>query len=267
MDIILTNTAIQMRLPYDSHNRKALMYFIEKSFKNVKHYSHISVVYGSSDEAIKIKYMLQWAYKIYLQNADRSNETAYKKLCEFSHLPVYIICEHKKQISQTLTMTLEHLGDNVLAITSNQYNAQVVKYFKTVFKQAVSKSLYSKTFRLTIRTQNDLLALKQILSSQIIADTRVTFITQSLNFKKLNQEQIKKEENAFEEKLQKCYKILGISNESSREEIQNNYKKMLKKYHPDRVYAEGGEVVELYTKRFQAIQKAYAMIQEHKNIA
>ncbi|MDD2567652.1 MAG: DnaJ domain-containing protein [Thiovulaceae bacterium] len=267
MDIILTNTAIQIRLPHDSMHHKTLMHYAAKSFKNMKHYSQLSVVYGASDESIKIKYMIQWAYKIYLQNPNRSSETTYKKLSEFLHLPIYIVCENKKQVSQTLSMTVEHLGDNVLSITSNQYNAQVVKYFKTVFKDAVSQSFYSKTFRLTIRTQNDLLALKQILSSQIIADTRVTFITQSLNFKKLNQDQIQKEENAFEEKLQKCYKILGISNESSREEIQNNYKKMLKKYHPDRVYAEGEEVVELYTKRFQAIQKAYAMIQEHKNIA
>ncbi|WP_304546408.1 J domain-containing protein [Sulfurimonas microaerophilic] len=267
MDITLTKQAIQIRLKHDSVNLKPLMYFIENSFKNVKYYSNVTVVNGSSDESIKIRYMIQWAYKIYLKSENRSSEMNYKKLSESIHLPIYVICNDQKQISQTLTMTIEHVDDKVLSVTANQYNSQVIRYFKMAFKNSMSRTLYRKTFRISIRTQHDLLVLKQILSTNMIANTRVTFQTYSLNFKKLNQEQFKNEESALEEKLQKCYKVLNINDNSTAKEIKNNYKKMLRKYHPDRVFSEDTDVVELYTKRFQAIQKAYELIQEHRNVA
>lgn len=267
MDITLTNLAIQIRLKNDSVNLKPLMYFVENSFKDVKKYSNITVIKGRSEESIKIRYILKWAYKIYLKNQTKTSDINFKTLSESIHLPIYILCNNQQQISQTLTMTIEHIGENVLSVKSNQYNSQVIQYFKHIFKDSMSRTTNRKTFKISIYTKNDFLLLKKILSMKTIYNTKISFITYSLNFKKLNQDHIDNKEKVFEEKLQKCYKILSIDNKSSLKEIKNNYRKMLKKYHPDRVYSKDNETVELYTKRFQVIQKAYELVQEHHKVA
>jgi hypothetical protein len=267
MDITLTGLAIQLRLKHDCVNLKPLIYFVQNSFSDVKHYSNMTVVKGSKEESVKLRYILKWAYKIYMKSPNRSDDINFKKLSDAIERPIYILSENSNHISQTLTMTVEHLGDNLLSISSNQYNSQVIKYFKSIFKDSMSRSSERRIFTITIHTKKDLLTLQKILSAKSICNTRVSFITQSLNFKKLNKDRFEEEENAFKEKLQKCYKVLSIDQNSSLDEIKKNYRQMLKKYHPDRVYSQDNETVELYTRRFQVIQKAYELVQEHHKVA
>lgn len=61
-------------------------------------------------------------------------------------------------------------------------------------------------------------------------------------------------------------KILSISNESTPSEMKQNYRNMLKKYHPDIVYNQNEELVKLYTRRFQIIQNAYDFVKEHHKV-
>lgn len=267
MDITLTKRAIQIKLRSDSINLKPLMYFIENSFTNVKYYSNITVVSGDIKESIKIRYLLRWAYKIYYKNPNHLNAINFKKLSDSIHLPIHILSMDHKHISNILTMTIEHICSNELSVTSNQYNSQVIRYFKNIFKDSMMRSVHRRTFKLSIHTKNDLLHLQQILSSKIISNTRVSFITHGLNFNRLAKEGTNKEELEYEEKLKKSYKVLSINDNSTSKEIKNNYKKMLKKYHPDRVYSEDNDLVQLYTKRFQVIQEAYELVQEHHSVA
>ncbi|MDP8218425.1 MAG: DnaJ domain-containing protein [Candidatus Theseobacter exili] len=60
--------------------------------------------------------------------------------------------------------------------------------------------------------------------------------------------------NAFEEDP---YKILGIVNGCSVEEIRSAYKKLAAQYHPDKVQHLGKEFQELAHKKFVKIQEAY----------
>jgi DnaJ like chaperone protein len=53
------------------------------------------------------------------------------------------------------------------------------------------------------------------------------------------------------------YTVLGISRDASSEEITRAYKRLAKKYHPDKVLHLGDEFRELAEKRFKEIQKAY----------
>ena len=53
------------------------------------------------------------------------------------------------------------------------------------------------------------------------------------------------------------YKILGIDKGASQAEIKTAYKKLIARYHPDKVQHLGKEFQELAHKKFVAIQKAY----------
>ena len=62
-----------------------------------------------------------------------------------------------------------------------------------------------------------------------------------------------------------AYKILEINKSASVEEIKKAYRKMAKKYHPDRVVHLGKEHQEGAEEKFRQVQKAYEQLQKERN--
>jgi hypothetical protein len=56
------------------------------------------------------------------------------------------------------------------------------------------------------------------------------------------------------------YEILGIDQGASKAQIKTAYKKLVARYHPDKVQYLGKEFQELAHKKFVAIQKAYDIL-------
>ena len=56
------------------------------------------------------------------------------------------------------------------------------------------------------------------------------------------------------------YEVLGVSRESSPEEIKTAYRELAAKYHPDKVQHLGHEFQQLAERRFKEIQDAYRRI-------
>lgn len=64
--------------------------------------------------------------------------------------------------------------------------------------------------------------------------------------------------------MEKYYEILGINKNATLEEVKSAYRKLSKKYHPDK--HQGNELEELATEKFQKINEAYEKIlQSYKN--
>ncbi len=267
MDITLERRAIVLRLNNDSVNLKPLLYYIENSFSDVKEFSNTIIIQSKDKETIKTRYLLRWAYKIYSQKKNILQSVNYKQLSESIHLPIHVICTDKQLATQKVTITIEHMTSHELSINCSKYNTKVFQHLKTIFQDSMVRTSFLRTFKLSIKTKNDLLILKNLLSRRHIEDVEVMFVTHGLNFKKIYTQDNNSEERAYKEKLKKSYKILSITTTSTTKEIKNNYKKMLRKYHPDRVYAQSRDIVELYTRRFQVIQEAYELVQEHHSVA
>lgn len=66
-------------------------------------------------------------------------------------------------------------------------------------------------------------------------------------------------------KIDKAYKLLKVSPEEDISVIKKRCKKLLHKYHPDRVFNQGQEIIDKYTLTFQSIQAAFETIQTDKN--
>ena len=62
--------------------------------------------------------------------------------------------------------------------------------------------------------------------------------------------------------LKDPFEVLGIEKDASQEKIKEAYRKMAKKYHPDRVVHLGKEFQEIAEKRFKEIQEAYEVLKE-----
>ena len=79
--------------------------------------------------------------------------------------------------------------------------------------------------------------------------------------------------NIFEAKLSRDntsinrnYKILGLKKNANFEEVSNQYRKLVKQYHPDRLQGMGlpKEFIELANQKLSAINKAYTEIKNNE---
>jgi hypothetical protein len=264
MHIALENKAIIFRVKNDSSNLTPMMHFINNSFKNVKHLSNMTVVLDAKDELIRKRYLLKWAYKIFCKSPQHKNTLTFKQLNAQLSRPIHVVRTSNKFVEKTIRISVNHISKkNELRIRCNEHNPIIINSFEKLFKNSIAFSIDKRVFKIKITTKYDLAILKSILSRKKISGVSVVFITHGLNFSKLYSQDVDLEEKAYERKLEKSYKVLGIAHNSTSKEIKDSYKKMLRKYHPDKVCHEGAETMELYTKRFQVIQEAYQMIKEN----
>jgi DnaJ like chaperone protein len=66
-------------------------------------------------------------------------------------------------------------------------------------------------------------------------------------------------------KINECYKILGVTSESTVEEIKKSYRKLAMKNHPDKFEQEGIEKLRLAVAQFLKIQEAYEYLIKMKH--
>ena len=66
--------------------------------------------------------------------------------------------------------------------------------------------------------------------------------------------------------INRSYKILGLSENASLEQVSNQYRKLIKEYHPDKLQGMGlpKEFIELANQKLSAINKAYNEIKSNE---
>ncbi|WP_372802505.1 TerB family tellurite resistance protein [Lutibacter sp.] len=68
----------------------------------------------------------------------------------------------------------------------------------------------------------------------------------------------------FYDSSESAYKILEINKSATNEEVKKAYRKMVKKYHPDKLQHLGEEHVKGAEDKFKQVQKAYEQIQKER---
>ena len=62
-----------------------------------------------------------------------------------------------------------------------------------------------------------------------------------------------------------AYKILEVSSNASQDQIKSAYRKMVKKYHPDKLRGQDPAMVKGAEEKFREVQKAYETLMRQKN--
>ncbi|AVR44920.1 molecular chaperone DjlA [Christiangramia fulva] len=168
---------------------------------------------------------------------------------------------------------------------------QELDYVRTYFVQSYGKERANATFR----TFNEVVKNRQVSASrigrylaaktryatrlQIIhflfgiaqADGRVSepeaeVIQEIAGYLQLNRRDFESIKAMFFKKADYAYTILEIEKNASNEEVKKAYRKMAKKYHPDKL----GHMDEAYRKgaeeKFRKVQEAYELIQKERGM-
>ncbi len=175
----------------------------------------------------------------------KSEILAFKKIFEFP-------AEDEKAISNIFNSAKENIDDY------KDIAGQVYKVFKS--DRGLLFELLNSLF--SIAYADGELHPKEKL---MLSDIAKIFQISDNEFESLN--------NIFEAKTSKdntsknrSYKILGLSENASLEEVSGQYRKLIKEYHPDKLQGMGlpKEFIELANQKLSAINKAYTEIKNNE---
>ena len=175
----------------------------------------------------------------------KSEILAFKKIFEFP-------AEDEKAISKIFNSAKENI-DDYKDIAKQVYN--VFRYDRGLLFELLN-SLFSIAY-----ADGELHPKEKVMLLEIAK----VFQISGNEFESLN--------NIFEEKISKVntsidrsYKILGLTENASLEQVSNQYRKLIKEYHPDKLQGMGlpKEFIELANQKLSAINKAYTEIKNNE---
>lgn len=145
-------------------------------------------------------------------------------------------------------------------------------YYLKILREFIKQDIPLKNICLQIKENtnyHERLQLIHYLYNIAVSDGKldereIKIIIQISSFLNISKSDLSSISSMFVSTTDNDYKILGISKDASIDEIKNAYRKMAKKYHPDKVAHLGTEVVNSAKEKFQHIQNAYENIKKER---
>ncbi len=151
------------------------------------------------------------------------------------------------------------------------------QFAKQVFNEA-KNSEYSiedfafQIYQVTKRQPTVLLSFLNLLFQVAAADGKLhpaeeASLKKIKDIFKISDQQFENMKAVFFDQIDKYYKVLNCTPESSNQGIKSNYKKLVKDFHPDTIVSKGlpEEFTDFATSRFREIQEAYEEIRRERN--
>lgn len=99
-----------------------------------------------------------------------------------------------------------------------------------------------------------------------VIEAEVNAIKTIAGYLYINQHDFESIKAMFYDSSESAYKILEIEKTASDDEVKKAYRKMVKKYHPDKLQHLGEEHVKGAEDKFKQVQKAYEKIQKERGL-
>ncbi len=103
-------------------------------------------------------------------------------------------------------------------------------------------------------------------SDEFVTKKEVEEIRKIAGYLYINQRDFESIKAMFYDASENAYKILEIDKSASNNEIKSAYRKMVKKYHPDKLQGLGKEHLKGVNEKFQSIQEAYEKIKKERGL-
>jgi DnaJ like chaperone protein len=100
----------------------------------------------------------------------------------------------------------------------------------------------------------------------IVLESEVIIINKIATYLGINFSDFESIKAMFYEDIGSAYRILEIRSTVSDQEIKNAYRKMAKKYHPDKVAHLGTEHQKGAEEKFKKVQEAYILIKKDRGL-
>ncbi len=100
----------------------------------------------------------------------------------------------------------------------------------------------------------------------VVIEVEVDAIKTIAGYLYINQQDFESIKAMFYDSSESAYKILEIEKSATNDEVKKAYRKMVKKFHPDKLQHLGEEHVKGAEEKFKQVQKAYEQIQKERGV-
>jgi len=165
--------------------------------------------------------------------------------------------------------------DYVKRFLGQQFNKEDANHYIVLFREIIKQTYSLPQVCLQIQKSMDhpsRLELIHVLFGLSSADgethTKEIDIIQTIaRYLNINDTDFASMKAIFVKSTESAYKILGIELSNTNDEVKKAYRKMAKKYHPDKVTHLGEELRVLAEEKFKAVNKAYKDIKLERGMA
>jgi DnaJ like chaperone protein len=142
-----------------------------------------------------------------------------------------------------------------------------------LFKGVVKKDVSARQVCIQIREHMSHASRLQLLhflfgiakADEFVSQKEIDEIRKISGYLYINQNDYESIKAMFYDASGNAYKILEIEKSASNEEVKSAYRKMVKKYHPDKLRDLGEEHLKGAKEKFQSIQDAYEKIKNERD--
>lgn len=164
--------------------------------------------------------------------------------------------------------------DFVRAQFLNMYGKERANNAFKLFKGVVKKDISARQVCIQIREHMSHASRLQLLhflfgiakADEFVTENEVEEIRKIAGYLYINQRDYESIKAMFYDASDNAYKILEITKSASNDELKSAYRKMVKKYHPDKLQDLGEEHLKGAKEKFQNIQAAYERIKKERGL-
>ncbi len=270
MRIFANRNMILIHARRDTIQEKVIVDFVNRHFKYKVHGESSLFIHHCNEELNSKKRFFNWLYWSYQQMHGKDPHNLREEIESKPQRPIKINWIEKANIITNIPIAIEVINKIYLKFTFKQDNTTMYlhNFLRGYFRTHII-SLAEDRDHYLIKVDNEVVKEKLLT---LLKRTRIMQYYVSFTYNQQQISQLLAANNPFipqkeseRSKIDKAYKLLNVSPQEDLLVIKKRFKKLLYKYHPDRVYNQGQEIIDKYTITFQSIQSAFETIQVDKN--
>jgi len=165
---------------------------------------------------------------------------------------------------------LDYVRNQFITMYGKQRANNAFKLFNGIIKKKVSARQVCIQIRENMSHASRLQLIHFLFgiakADTFVIDKEVEEIRKIAGYMYINQRDFESIKAMFYDASENAYKILEIDKTASNSEVKSAYRKMVKKYHPDKLRDLGEEHLKGANEKFQSIQNAYEKIKTERGI-
>jgi hypothetical protein len=260
MNIVLRNNLILITTDFETINKEWMIEFLNQHTRGMLYLSKSVLVFRNEDLVQEREKFIYQLSEHHAKLHDLDHEFFLRSMLKFDNQPIRIELD-KSQEPVNVTVKLYAYDKNTVLISLDTPNAWVLNYMRSQLKVYVERGT-DISLVVDVSDYKAKARLERTLNKRHILHYQIRYVYDNHFMSKLysdfaNHSFGSLQNESINETSKYFYTILECPVGASQDALKKSYKKLVKVYHPDKVFHDEPLMVAHYTQKFQLLQEAY----------
>jgi len=235
--------------------------FIKSNFSKKSQYKNSVVIDYVAHEYHSRVFLIKWLYTLHTNIKKSTIKDMRNALLQRIEKPIKI--EYRNKQVAPVKISIKIINEQKIHISLVDFiDFAIIAELKFKLNSLKESQQKMSQISLDIDINNNTIKknILNILKLQSLNQQKIQFIYDKKalhNLLKIEEYKKTQQKDLMNFKYLEALKVLEVCKDANIDTIQSNYKKLLRKYHPDRVQYQSQEIALDYTLKFQSIQNAF----------